>query len=114
MASSVRALRLRNGFSQRELARRIGTPRTWVSKVENHKATPTLRSLVRLACALNCSVCDLVVGHEQARQRELSELTADPFIAELLPFVGTLGEARMRGILAWVHEMVARRKRAAA
>src|ERR1700704_2319026 len=40
LATSIRSLRLRNGLSQRQLALRMSVPRTYVSKIENEKATP--------------------------------------------------------------------------
>ena len=49
VAQAIRSLRLRGGLSQRQLALRMGVPRTYVSKIENEKATPTLSSLARLA-----------------------------------------------------------------
>ncbi len=49
LAHSIRSLRLRGGMSQRQLALRMSVPRTYVSKIENEKATPTLSSLERLA-----------------------------------------------------------------
>ena len=62
LASSIRSLRLRNGLSQRQLATRMSVPRTYVSKIENEKATPTLSSLERLARALEVTVPDLLSG----------------------------------------------------
>ena len=44
LATSIRSLRLRSGLSQRQLAGRMAVPRTYVSKIENEKATPTLSS----------------------------------------------------------------------
>src|SRR5262249_40856400 len=52
LAASIRAMRLRNGLSQRQLAGRMCVPRTYVSKIENEKATPTLSPLELLARAL--------------------------------------------------------------
>src|SRR5258708_39877709 len=48
LASSIRSFRLRGGMSQRQLAARMSVPRTYVSKIENEKACPTLSSLERL------------------------------------------------------------------
>src|SRR5260370_7841319 len=45
LAASIRAMRLRNGLSQRQLAGRMSVPRTYVSKLKNHKPTPPLPSL---------------------------------------------------------------------
>ncbi len=70
LATSIRSLRLRNGLSQRQLAGRMSVPRTYVSKIENEKATPTLSSLERLARALEVSVPELLSGGETSRQDE--------------------------------------------
>ena len=77
LAQSIRSLRLRNGLSQRQLALRMSVPRTYVSKIENEKATPTLSSLERLARALEVSVPDLLSGGEQNRQEEMRDLMED-------------------------------------
>ena len=74
LAHSIRSLRLRNGLSQRQLALRMSVPRTYVSKIENEKATPTLSSLERLARALEVAVPELLSGGEKNRQDEISEL----------------------------------------
>src|SRR5450432_3371304 len=61
VAQAIRSLRLGHGLSQRQLALRMGVPRTYVSKIENEKATPTLSSLARLADALTVSVSALLL-----------------------------------------------------
>src|SRR2546430_3094988 len=65
VAYAIRSLRHRFGLSQRQLALRMQVPRTYVSKIENEKATPTLSSLERLARALAVSVFGLVPGNGQ-------------------------------------------------
>src|SRR5262245_51918862 len=47
LATSIRSLQLRNGLNQRQLTGRMTVPQTYVSKIENEKATPTLSSLKR-------------------------------------------------------------------
>src|SRR5574338_391849 len=84
LAASIRSLRLRNGLSQRQLATRMSVPRTYVSKIENEKATPTLSSLERLAKALEVDVTELITGGMAGREAELRELTQDPFVSELI------------------------------
>src|SRR6516225_8105609 len=59
IATSIRMFRQKSGLSQRQLAMRMQVPRTYVSKIENEKAMPTLSSLYRLATALEVSVADL-------------------------------------------------------
>ena len=92
------------GVSQRQLAGRMSVPRTYVSKIENEKATPTLSSLERLARALEVTVPELLSGGERTRQEEISELMKDQFIAELLPFVSQLNGMQMSSILTQVYE----------
>ncbi|HLV87995.1 MAG TPA: helix-turn-helix transcriptional regulator [Candidatus Sulfotelmatobacter sp.] len=113
LATSIRALRLRNGLSQRQLAGRMAVPRTYVSKIENEKATPTLSSLERLARALEVTVPELLSGGERSRQEEISELMKDQFIAELLPFVSQLNGMQMSSILTQIRDLTMRPRRSA-
>src|SRR6266581_3892614 len=113
LAASIRSMRLRNGLSQRQLALRMSVPRTYVSKIENEKATPTLSSLERLARALEVAVPDLLSGGERNRQEEISELMKDPFIAEMMPFVSQLNGMQMSSILTQVRDLTIRPRRSA-
>ncbi|HXC44346.1 MAG TPA: helix-turn-helix transcriptional regulator [Candidatus Dormibacteraeota bacterium] len=113
LATSIRSLRLRNGLSQRQLAGRMSVPRTYVSKIENEKATPTLSSLERLARALEVTVPELLSGGEKNRQDEISELMKDQFIAEILPFVSQLNGMQMSSILTQVRDLTIRPRRTA-
>jgi transcriptional regulator with XRE-family HTH domain len=113
LAASIRALRLRNGLSQRQLATRMAVPRTYVSKIENEKATPTLSSLERLARALEVTVPDLLTGGERNRQEEIRELVQDQFVAEILPFIAQLNGMQMSSILAQVRDLTIRPRRTA-
>src|SRR5450432_3960260 len=113
LATSIRSLRLRSGLSQRQLAGRMSVPRTYVSKIENEKATPTLSSLERLARALEVTVPDLLSGGEKNRQEEVRDLVQDPFIAELLPFVSQLNGMQMSSILTQVRDLTVRPRRSA-
>jgi len=113
LAASIRSMRLRNGLSQRQLATRMSVPRTYVSKIENEKATPTLSSLERLARALEVTVPDLLSGGERNRQEEIRELMQDQFIAELLPFVTQLNGMQMSSVLTQVRDLTVRPRRTA-
>ena len=113
LAYSIRSLRLRNGLSQRQLAMRMSVPRTYVSKIENEKATPTLSSLERLAKALEVNVPDLLCGGERSRQEEVRELVEDQFVGEILPFVAQLNGIQMSSILAQVRDLTVRPRRSA-
>lgn len=113
LAAAIRSLRLRNGLSQRQLAARMSVPRTYVSKIENEKATPTLSSLERLARALEVGVPDLLTGGERNRQEEIRDLVKDPYIAEMLPFVNQLNGMQMSSILTQVRDLSLHSRRSA-
>jgi transcriptional regulator with XRE-family HTH domain len=113
LAYSIRSLRLRNGLSQRQLALRMAVPRTYVSKIENEKATPTLSSLERLARALEVSIPDLLSGGERNRQEEVRELMEDRFVADVLPYLSQLNGMQMSSILAQVRDLTVRPRRSA-
>jgi transcriptional regulator with XRE-family HTH domain len=113
LANTIRSLRLRSGLSQRQLAGRMSVPRTYVSKIENEKATPTLSSLERLARALEVGVPDLLTGGERNRQEEVRELMEDQFVSEILPFVAQLNGMQMSSILTQVRDLTVRPRRSA-
>jgi len=104
VASAIRSLRQRSGLSQRQLALRMRVPRTYVSKIENEKATPTLSSLERLANALQVSVPELLAGGKNS-EAELRELVADTFIAEIVPYLSRLNAMQMTSVLSQVRDM---------
>ena len=97
----------------RQLAGRMSVPRTYVSKIENEKATPTLSSLERLARALEVGVPDLLTGGERNRQEEVRELMEDQFVSEILPFVAQLNGMQMSSILTQVRDLTVRPRRSA-
>ena len=113
LAAAIRATRLRSALSQRQLADRMCVPRTYVSKIENEKATPTLSSLERLANALEVTVPDLLNGGECNRQEEIRELMKDAFTREMLPFVSSLNGMQMSSILTQLRDMTTRPRRSA-
>ena len=113
VAQAIRSLRQRSGLSQRQLALRMGVPRTYVSKIENEKATPTLSSLARLANALVVSVPDLLTACTPSRQSEIDELLGDPFLAEMATFTRQLDAMQRTSVLAQIRDMVAHPRRGA-
>ncbi len=75
VASQVREMRRARHLSQRQLAGRMQVPRTYISKIENGKAIPTLGSLERLANALGVEMRQLV---RDERSRRDEEVDSDP------------------------------------
>ncbi|ADV83731.1 helix-turn-helix domain protein [Terriglobus saanensis SP1PR4] len=113
VASAVRDLRLVRNLSQRQLAGRMGVPRTYISKIENGKAMPTIGSLERLARALQVDISDLLRDAKSRHQGETAVLTADPFLAEIAQFVGQLDPVQRSIFLNQVRELAAGRRRMA-
>ena len=83
VAGQVRDIRRARHLSQRQLAGRMQVPRTYISKIENGKAIPTLGSLERLADALEVDVTQLVRDARSRREEEVVAILADPFLAEI-------------------------------
>lgn len=113
VAQAIRTLRQRSGLSQRQLALRMGVPRTYVSKIENEKATPTLSSLSRLADALTVSVPDLLNVCTPSREDEINDLLSDPFVAEMAAFTKQLDGMQRTSVLAQIRDMIAHPRRGA-
>jgi transcriptional regulator with XRE-family HTH domain len=83
VAGQVKDIRRARHMSQRELAGRMEVPRTYISKIENGKAIPTLGSLERLAVALGVDVRQLVQDARSQREDEVTSILADPMMAEI-------------------------------
>lgn len=113
VARAVKDLRRRNGLSQRELAARMGVPRTYISKIENEKAVPTLGSLNRLARALEVNICVLLRDDRARLDEEATSLMSDPFLAEMLPFVRQMDALQRSIFLNQARELAVGRRRTA-
>jgi transcriptional regulator with XRE-family HTH domain len=113
VAAAIRMLRQRSGLSQRQLALRMQVPRTYVSKIENEKAVPTLSSLQRLATALEVSVGDLLRGATRTVEDEIEDLMKDEFIAELVPLMAKLDSMQRSSLMAQMRDLSIHPRRSA-
>ena len=113
IASAIRMLRQKSGLSQRQLALRMQVPRTYVSKIENEKAVPTLSSLQRLATALEVGVADLLKGSGRTLEDEIDDLMSDDFIAQITPFLAQLDALQRSTLLAQVRDLSLHPRRSA-
>ena len=113
VATAVRDLRHVRNLSQRQLAARMGVPRTYISKIENGKAMPTLSSLDRLAKALKVDIAALLRDANTRHSDETAVLTADPFLAEIAAYTSQLNELQRSIFLNHVRELAAGRRRTA-
>src|SRR5271154_1286840 len=113
VARAVRDLRLERNLSQRQLAGRMQVPRTYISKIENGKATPTLSSLARLAAALEIDICNLLRDARSRRHEETASILSDPFLAELAPYISQMDSLQRSMFLNQVRDLAMGRRRSA-
>jgi transcriptional regulator with XRE-family HTH domain len=113
VAAAIRMLRQKSGLSQRQLALKMQVPRTYVSKIENEKAMPTLSSLQRLATALEVSMGDLLKGSSRTLEDEIADLMHDEFIAEVVEYLDKLDGLQRSTLLAQVRDLSIRPRRSA-
>jgi transcriptional regulator with XRE-family HTH domain len=113
VAGQVREIRKARHLSQRQLAGRMMVPRTYISKIENGKAIPTLGSLERLANALEVDVCQLVRDSRSRRDEEVATILADPFLAEVATLLPQLEQLQRTLFLSAVRDTATGRRRTA-
>ncbi len=113
VARAVREARRERNLSQRQLAGRMHVPRTYISKIENGKAVPTLSSLERLAHALEIGICDLLRDGQSRRACETAAVLADPFLAEIASMMASLDGFQRSMFLNQVRELACGRRRPA-
>lgn len=113
VATSIRMFRQKSGLSQRQLAMRMQVPRTYVSKIENEKAMPTLSSLQRLATALEVSMADLLKGSNRTLEDEIADLMQDDFVCQIVPYLKQLDTLQKSSLLSQLRELTIRPRRSA-
>ncbi len=111
VATAVRDLRHVRNLSQRQLAARMGVPRTYISKIENGKAMPTLSSLDRLARALQVDISALLRDAPTRHRDETAVLLNDPFLAEVAKYTAHLTSTQKSIFLNHVRELSQSRNR---
>ena len=107
VATAVRDLRHVRNLSQRQLAARMNVPRTYISKIENGKAMPTLSSLDRLARALQVDISTLLRDANNRRQEETAWGMAEPFLAEIAMYTSELDELQRSIFLSHRRQLAA-------
>jgi transcriptional regulator with XRE-family HTH domain len=113
VAAEVREIRHARHLSQRQLAARMQVPRTYISKIENGKAIPTLGSLERLAAALQVEVGKLVRDERARRDEEVAAIFADPFLAEIVGLLPRLDSMQRTLFMGAVRDATTGRRRTA-
>jgi transcriptional regulator with XRE-family HTH domain len=113
VARAVRDMRRERRLSQRQLAGRMGVPRTYISKIENGKAVPTLSSLERLAQALEVDIRVLLQDSRSRRYEEMTAIMADSFLREIAPYISRLDAYQRSIFLNQVRDMAMGRRKTA-
>ena len=113
VAAQVKEIRRARHLSQRQLAGRMQVPRTYISKIENGKAIPTLGSLERLAAALEVDVCQLVRDSRSRREEEVVAIFADAFLAEVAQLLPRLDSLQRTLLLGAVRDKATGQRRTA-
>ena len=113
VAAQVREMRRMRHLSQRQLAGRMKVPRTYISKIENGKAIPTLGSLQRLATALEVEVRQLVRDARSRRDEEVTAILSDPFLAEVASLLSRLDSLHRTLFYSAVRDAAVGRRRTA-
>ena len=68
LAQRIRSLRLDRRMTLEEVASQTGLTRSWLSKVENFRVTPSLPALGQIAKALGVTLSDLLAGLDEKPQ----------------------------------------------
>ena len=113
VAGQVKDIRRARHLSQRQLAGRMQVPRTYISKIENGKAIPTLGSLERLAAALGVDVRQLVRDARSLRDDEVASILADPLLAEIAALLPQLDPLHRSLVYGAARDMATGHRRAA-
>jgi transcriptional regulator with XRE-family HTH domain len=113
VAGQVKEIRRQRHMSQRQLAGRMQVPRTYISKIENGKAIPTLSSLERMADALNVDIRQLVRDARSQREEDVASILTDPFLAEIAALLPELNSIHRSLVLGQVRDMAMGRRRTA-
>lgn len=106
LGDRIRALRKEAGWSQAELAERIGVDPGRVSRYEAGRITPSADALVRLAEVLNVSIDHLLI--DDIPRRPLH--SAEDVLGDRLASLGELGEEDLHLVLSFIDALVTKNR----
>ena len=104
LGERVKELRKEHGWSQGELAERVGTDARQISRYENGRITPSLDVVARLAEVLNVSLDYLVIEGVERRPLHI----ADHGLGERLGALGELSDEDRASLLNVLDTLVAK------
>ena len=110
--ATIKRLRKEHKMSQYRLAIKMKSPRPYISKVELGVILPAIDSVQRFATAFGLSMADLVWECEVSHPKLRKELSADPFVSQIISEINRLDASQKQSILhlakdlAKVHEIM--------
>jgi transcriptional regulator with XRE-family HTH domain len=102
LGERIKELRKEHGWSQGELADKVGTDARQISRYENGRITPSLDAVARMAEVLNVSLDYLVI--EGVERRPLH--VADTGLGERLGVIGELSAEDRAALLSVLDALV--------
>jgi transcriptional regulator with XRE-family HTH domain len=94
----IRRLRRERQWTQQQLCRKVGAPRSYISRMENARLTPGLAMLYRIAAALEVEMVDLLT-HDARRN------SAEEFWGFLARSLSRLHSQQISAVLCHVRRM---------
>ncbi|AXR62923.1 helix-turn-helix domain-containing protein [Leptospira mayottensis] len=107
LGTNIRSLRSKKGWSQTELADKIGVHLTHINRIENGKYLPSLDTVVLLAEALESSLDILVNGSTESSKDIRIE---DQSFAEKIRLLNSLDEEEKKAVTLFLDSLLSKKK----
>lgn len=107
LGTNIRSLRSKKGWSQSELADKIGVHLTHINRIENGKYLPSLDTVVLLAEALESSLDILVNGSTESSKDIRIE---DQSFAEKIRLLNSLDEEEKKAVTLFLDSLLSKKK----
>ena len=113
VGKNIKAFREQKNLTQEQLAEQLNVTRQAISGWENEKTQPDVETLHKIACALECSVEELIYGERRKftivnniNKKTVTEgLSFGSALAIVISYVEwkSIGWAILHGLLGWVY-----------
>ncbi|MDI7226566.1 helix-turn-helix domain-containing protein [Leptospira santarosai] len=107
LGTNIRSLRSKKGWSQTELADKIGVHLTHINRIENGKYLPSVDTIVLLAEALESSLDILVNGSTESSKDIRIE---DQSFAEKIRLLNSLDEEEKKAVILFLDSLLSKKK----
>src|ERR1035437_2036977 len=109
IGTSIRAFRLQKGLSQRDIEKKTGLLRCYLSRVENGHTVPSLDTLSKIARALDLPITQFFADDSQGKLPNLQKLSDEElrFLNQIRRYSSNLNESDRKLLLAMVRKFAA-------